>query len=622
MKTYLSWLAAVAAAVLLGALALGEDARRPAASAQPELEYLKIVNRAAPPRDPEVLFLLMSQFANAGRQREGAEFFSSVEQEFAPRLSDTQKAIYLSATALLRAQAAQEISLLNRIGWVKDSLAMLDQAVELSRGEVFVVRWISGVVRAQVPAFFAQRGRAHQDLQWCLEHADRAPHPGWLGEVRDQLAALRDGKAAEKPITLVTPFSEDPAAGHSFSARRIDEVVPGRVYTLSGFEFTEYYFIVSDDGRELIGIDAGTRPDAAQAAYEALHAAFPKLPPLSTVLFTHAHWDHIGGHRYFRSLEPKPRFIARSNYAEEIDIDLKAPRAILKQFFGERFDIEELRSFKPDATVERQTQLKIGGTRVELIPVDGGETHDGLFISLPDLGVLFVGDFIMPYLGAPFVEEGDFEGLLRAIDVVAEKNPRHLLHGHQPLTRIFNSASMLVAMKGHLGWLRDQVRAGIRDGAERAALQQANLIPPQLLGSDPATHVAYLVMRENVINRLYDQNVGYWQPGLRGVDYLSRADRGSALVDYLGVSERQLAAAAQKMIQDGKHELAADLIGAARERFPESAALAQVEHLAYLKLEEKYQNMNPFKFILYSARAGDSAARPGPGLRPGEAAAR
>jgi hypothetical protein len=61
-----------------------------------------------------------------------------------------------------------------------------------------------------------------------------------------------------RPITLITPFSEDVASGHAFSPRRIAEIVPGRVYALSGFEFTEYYLVVSNDRRELIGIDAGT----------------------------------------------------------------------------------------------------------------------------------------------------------------------------------------------------------------------------------------------------------------------------------------------------------------------------------------------------------------------------
>src|SRR5207247_11391169 len=61
------------------------------------------------------------------------------------------------------------------------------------------------------------------------------------------------------------------------------------------------------------------------------------------------------------------------------------------------------------------------------------------------------------------VEEGDLEGLLKAIDIVAQKSPRHLLHGHEPLTRLFNSAAMLADMKSHLAWLREQVLAAIRD---------------------------------------------------------------------------------------------------------------------------------------------------------------
>lgn len=607
MKIAIAPLAAAALLAVVAAPALAEETPPSGPSSRPELEYLKVVNRAAPPRDPQLVMLLMGQFANAGRSREGAEFFATVSREFAPQIDDGRKALYLTAGALLRARAAPEISLIQRMGWVKETVAMLDQAEELTQGQVFVVRWASGVVRAQLPGFFGQRGRALQDLRWCVEHAERAPQPGWLPEVRYQLAALERGEKADKPITLVTPFAEDAENGHTFSARRIAEAVPGRVYVLSGFEFTEYYFFVSDDGRELVGIDAGTRPDSARAAYEALRRAHPNLPPLTTILVTHSHWDHIGGHRYFESLQPKPRFIARANYAQEIANDLKGARTLERPFFGVHFDRNEVKSFKPDAVVERRSELRIGGTRVELIPIEGGETHDGLFIYLPRLGVLFAGDFIMPYIGAPFIEEGDFDGLLAAIDVVKELNPRILLHGHEPLTRVFDSAAMLADTKAQLIWLREQVRAGIERGVDRAALQQANLIPPRLLTDAPATHLAYLVLRENVINRLYDQTVGYWQTDLSGMDYVSRADRGAALVDYLGLSDRELAAAAERMIRDGKHELAAQLLDAARERLPQSAELARVQRLAYLKLTEKYADTNPFKFIVYSNLAGEVA---------------
>jgi hypothetical protein len=163
---------------------------------------------------------------------------------------------------------------------------------------------------------------------------------------------------------------------------------------------------------------------------------------------------------------------------------------------------------------------------------------------------------------------------------------------------------MLANLKLHLAWLQGDVVAAIHRGGDRASIHQANLIPPGLIAGDPEAQLPYLVMRENVINRIYHQNIGYWQPDLQGVDHLSRADRGSLLIDYLGVSERQLAGAAQRMIADGKYELAASALDWTRGRFPESEPLHAAERLSYLKLMEKYQEFNPFKFIIYAGRAG------------------
>src|ERR1700681_3599878 len=105
----------------------------------PDLEYLKAINSVAPPKDPQLLFLLMAQYSNANLQDEGAEFFSARLKEFGPRLTDVQKALYLSAIGLLRAQHASSVPLLHRIGYVKDTIAILDQAQQLSGGQVFVV---------------------------------------------------------------------------------------------------------------------------------------------------------------------------------------------------------------------------------------------------------------------------------------------------------------------------------------------------------------------------------------------------------------------------------------------------------------------------------------------------
>jgi len=501
---------------------------------------------------------------------------------------------------------------------VKDTIATLDQAKQLSGGQVFVVNWMAGIVHTELPGYFHQQKVALEELTWCVEHADKAPHPAWLREVYFHLGklALNDGDSAkaqeylrrssysafDKPITLATPFAEDRVGGHTFVPRRIAEIVPDRVYALSGLEFTEYYFVVSKDHHQLIAIDAGTRPDFAQSAYEALQGYASGLPPLTTVLITHAHWDHVGGHTYFLNLSPRPKVYGRANYQEELDREFNAPDIFAKQLFGERFNFDGVRSYKPDVPIDKQTNINIGGTKIELIPARGGETHDATLIYLPEENVMFMGDVIMPYLGAPFDEEGDLDGLLEALDTVVTKNPKYLLHGHEPLTRNFNTPLVLSHLKTDLAWLRDQVLTSIRRGDERAAIHEANLIPPDLLANQPDVYQPYYLLREHVIDRLYDQNTGYWQANLDGLAHSSKADRADLLANYLGLSDSQIAKAAERLSADGKYEMAASLIESVEPKFPHSESLKRAKRFAYLKLMEKNQNTDPFKFIIYSGK--------------------
>src|SRR5215831_10234366 len=100
-----------------------------------DLEYLKSVNSVAPLKDPELLFVLMTEFANSNRQEEGAEFFSARLKGFEPRLTPVQKSLYLGIIGLLRAQHASSVPLLKRYGYVKDTISTIDQAKEVSDGQ-------------------------------------------------------------------------------------------------------------------------------------------------------------------------------------------------------------------------------------------------------------------------------------------------------------------------------------------------------------------------------------------------------------------------------------------------------------------------------------------------------
>src|SRR5262249_56096055 len=128
------------------------------------------------------------KYRGADGQGEGAEFFLARLREFEPRLTDVQKALYLSAASLLRAQHAPAVPLLQRVRWVNETIAMLDRAKQLSGGKVFVVNWIAGTIRAQLPNRFHQRKSADEELEWCVENVEKAPHRAWLREVYYQLA--------------------------------------------------------------------------------------------------------------------------------------------------------------------------------------------------------------------------------------------------------------------------------------------------------------------------------------------------------------------------------------------------------------------------------------------------
>ena len=124
-------------------------------------------------------------------------------------------------------------------------------------------------------------------------------------------------------------------------------------------------------------------------------------------------------------------------------------------------------------------------------------------------------------------------------------------------------------------------------------------------------HLAYLVLRENLINRVFDQHSGYWQNGLQGLDTLSDADHGAALLDYLDVDESRLVAAARRMTADGRHELAAATLRAALAHRPASGRLREASREAYTRLMEQYQEFSPFKLLLYSVQAERPVAQQG-----------
>src|SRR5262249_60798110 len=56
----------------------------------PDLEYLMAVNSTAPPKDPELMFILMTEFANSNVHAAGADVFSARLRDFELQMTPVQ----------------------------------------------------------------------------------------------------------------------------------------------------------------------------------------------------------------------------------------------------------------------------------------------------------------------------------------------------------------------------------------------------------------------------------------------------------------------------------------------------------------------------------------------------
>ena len=585
-----------------------------AKSFHPELAYFEQMQSYGPHDDLRIPMLLGLYYINARQETKGIEFFEKFIEQHNKEFSAEQRSVMLSAYALVKAPYTDRVPFYVKIGWLNKTSDIIQQALAASNNQGFIAHWAAGIIYTQIPSILGYQEQALEHLNWCVAHIKEEPLPGFIREVYYSLAKVyhdRDeSQTSDKYLRLsghpdlnksnlhISPLVTGEVDGSSFSPRQqIVEVVPNRIFVARGFGFSEIYYVISENRKELIGIGAGTHPDSLKAAYKLFKQTQPDSPALSSVFITHAHWDHIGGHEYYRRLNPAVKFYNRSNFHDTrhkiIDHQPK-----FKYFRGKKFSNDWIQNYKPDVAVDTRTKFTIGETEIDLIPIPGGETNDGLFVLLPQLGVIFTGDFIMPYYGDAWVEEGNVAEILPAIQAIINSKAKTVLHGHAALTDNYSIKTM-PGLYYSLGWLNNTIMQHLSQRTNRADIHRLNLVPPEI--SDyPDAMLPFLILREGAINRLYDQHVGIWGPDLHGVDYIGQTEFNHLFSFYLDLSAAELSNAIEKMVDNGDYALAFKVLQWSETSFGDDKRIHGLKRVVLEKLKEKYQFLSPFKFFLYS----------------------
>ncbi len=183
----------------------------------------------------------------------------------------------------------------------------------------------------------------------------------------------------------------------------VQEIADG-VYHLAGFSHTTM-FIVTGDG--VIAVDA---PPVLEDHYLDAVASVTD-EPITHLIYTHSHMDHIGAASIFTDVE----IIAHAATAENLQRHNDPNRPV------------------PTVTFEDSFTLELGTKTVELDYRGPIHSEGNIFIYLPDEKVLMLVDIIYPN-SSPFFSFGLAENMgayIDAYDQILEYDFEQMVTGHQ-----------------------------------------------------------------------------------------------------------------------------------------------------------------------------------------------
>ena len=249
------------------------------------------------------------------------------------------------------------------------------------------------------------------------------------------------------------------------------EVAPGVFGYIQGGGVTGVSnggLIVGDDGA--IAVDALFVPKMTQKYLRAIRRTTRK--PVTHLINTHHHIDHIGGNQFFRGSD----IVAHINARHEI-IRFGLPLDLLTRFIPEfAEDMKQIEITLPTTTYAGQMTLfqadaRRGDRRVELLYMGPAHTPGDTLVYLPDEKVLFAGDIAFHYV-VPGPFDCHVSGWIRVCDRAAELDVETIVPGHGPI----GTKKEMREMRDYLALVRREARRSFAAGEpEEEAARKLNV---------------------------------------------------------------------------------------------------------------------------------------------------
>lgn len=184
-------------------------------------------------------------------------------------------------------------------------------------------------------------------------------------------------------------------------------------------------FVVTRDS--VVMIDALGSPVVAERVVAEIRKITPK--PISHVILTHYHADHVYGLQVFKALGAQ--VIAHTLGKAYLNSDtarlrLEASRKDIAPWIDDKTQL-----VPADVWLDGPTEMTIGGTRFVIQPAGPAHTPEDLAIYLPQQKVLFAGDIVFRNR-IPYVGTADSRHWIASLDALLALDARIIVPGHGP----------------------------------------------------------------------------------------------------------------------------------------------------------------------------------------------
>ena len=191
--------------------------------------------------------------------------------------------------------------------------------------------------------------------------------------------------------------------------------------------------------------------------------------PISHVINTHVHPDHMFGNAAFEPDEPQ--FIGHHQLPRAMAERGRHYLEANRRYMGEAA-LEGTRIVAPTRTVEDTLDIDLGGRVLHLVAHATGHTDNDLTVFDAESATLWTGDIL--FRGHLPVIDGSLKGWLRVMDDLAKVPARHVVPGHGAVVDDWPGG--LEPQRRYLTVLADDLRkmisegSGMNDATERAGL--------------------------------------------------------------------------------------------------------------------------------------------------------